>query len=64
MCRGDGTDERSDGSCRYGPFDTFLAVCWDRWEDEVKWNTKFVHLNRGDTLTSEQHRCTNEKKKF
>ncbi|OSM93775.1 transposase [Lonsdalea populi] len=30
----------------------------------MKWNTEFGHLNRGDMLTSEQHRCTNEKKKF
>ncbi|VCX04868.1 hypothetical protein BANRA_05386 [Escherichia coli] len=27
-------------------------------------NTEFGHLNRGDMLTSEQHRCSNEKKKF
>ena len=31
---------------------------------EVKWFTEFGHLNRGDMLTSEQHRCSNEKKKF
>ena len=31
---------------------------------EVKWFTEFGHLNRGDMLTSEQHRCHNEKKKF
>ncbi len=31
---------------------------------EVKWHTEFGHLNRGDMLTSEQHRCSNEKKKF
>ena len=30
----------------------------------VKWFTEFGHLNRGDMLTSEQHRCSNEKKKF
>ncbi|ENZ5719596.1 cadaverine/lysine antiporter, partial [Shigella sonnei] len=30
----------------------------------VKWHTEFGHLNRGDMLTSEQHRCSNEKKKF
>ncbi|MGT0435343.1 hypothetical protein ACVOA9_22800, partial [Shigella flexneri] len=30
---------------------------------EVKWHTEFGHLNRGDMLTSEQHRCSNEKKK-
>ncbi|ELD48619.1 hypothetical protein WKQ_02687 [Escherichia coli KTE174] len=30
----------------------------------VKWFTEFGHLNRGDMLTSEQHRCHNEKKKF
>ncbi|ROI70095.1 hypothetical protein BFD20_23790 [Escherichia coli] len=31
---------------------------------DVKWFTEFGHLNRGDMLTSEQHRCHNEKKKF
>ncbi|WP_363213547.1 hypothetical protein [Shigella flexneri] len=31
---------------------------------QVKWHTEFGHLNRGDMLTSEQHRCSNEKKKF
>jgi len=31
---------------------------------KLKWFTEFGHLNRGDMLTSEQHRCTNEKKKF
>ncbi|ALU57146.1 hypothetical protein BMD97_17415 [Klebsiella pneumoniae] len=30
----------------------------------LKWFTEFDHLNRGDMLTSEQHRCHNEKKKF
>ncbi len=30
----------------------------------VKWFIEFGHLNRGDMLTSEQHRCHNEKKKF
>ena len=32
--------------------------------EDVKWFTEFGHLNRGDMLTSEQHRCSNEKKKF
>ncbi|MDZ0475121.1 hypothetical protein M2S24_12715, partial [Klebsiella pneumoniae] len=32
--------------------------------DTLKWFTEFGHLNRGDMLTSEQHRCHNEKKKF
>ena len=32
--------------------------------DALKWFTEFGHLNRGDMLTSEQHRCSNEKKKF
>ena len=32
--------------------------------EQVKWFTEFGHLNRGDMLTSEQHRCHNEKKKF
>lgn len=31
---------------------------------EMKWFIEFGHLNRGDMLTSEQHRCHNEKKKF
>ncbi|MDW4691658.1 hypothetical protein NQ237_24205, partial [Escherichia coli] len=26
---------------------------------QVKWFTEFGHLNRGDMLTSEQHRCHN-----
>ncbi len=34
------------------------------YENTVKWHTEFGHLNRGDMLTSEQHRCSNEKKKF
>ncbi|EIQ42902.1 putative transposase [Shigella sonnei 3233-85] len=33
-------------------------------EEWLKWHTEFGHLNRGDMLTSEQHRCSNEKKKF
>ncbi len=32
--------------------------------NQLKWFTEFGHLNRGDMLTSEQHRCHNEKKKF
>ncbi len=36
----------------------------DLEEPSVKWHTEFGHLNRGDMLTSEQHRCSNEKKKF
>ncbi len=39
------------------------GLCADD-EPEVKWHTEFGHLNRGDMLTSEQHRCSNEKKKF
>ncbi|RIB75666.1 transcriptional regulator, partial [Escherichia coli] len=27
---------------------------------DLKWFTEFGHLNRGDMLTSEQHRCHNE----
>ncbi|MHB2127407.1 hypothetical protein ACYCDK_11870 [Escherichia coli] len=27
---------------------------------KLKWFTEFGHLNRGDMLTSEQHRCHNE----
>ncbi|WP_373683520.1 phage baseplate protein, partial [Shigella sonnei] len=26
---------------------------------DLKWHTEFGHLNRGDMLTSEQHRCSN-----
>lgn len=33
-------------------------------EPAVKWFTEFGHLNRGDMLTSEQHRCHNEKRNF
>ncbi|EOK2322767.1 hypothetical protein ACQ5AX_004538 [Escherichia coli] len=33
-------------------------------KSELKWFTEFGHLNRGDMLTSEQHRSHNEKKKF
>ncbi|MEH5647818.1 hypothetical protein PO584_24080, partial [Escherichia coli] len=32
---------------------TLRATVW------VKWFTEFGHLNRGDMLTSEQHRCHN-----
>ncbi len=44
-----------------------VAQCLDYWFDNyvsMKWFTEFGHLNRGDMLTSEQHRCHNEKKKF
>ncbi|EGK24281.1 transposase family protein [Shigella flexneri K-218] len=34
----------------------------EQWR--LKWHTEFGHLNRGDMLTSEQHKCSNEKKKF
>ncbi len=30
----------------------------------LKWFTEFGHLNRGDMLTSEQHRSHNEKRNF
>ncbi|PJH41869.1 hypothetical protein CUU01_14355 [Klebsiella pneumoniae] len=36
----------------------------DQRMEVLKWFTEFGHLNRGDMLTSEQHRCHNEKKKF
>ena len=39
----------------------FIAQCG---HESMKWFTEFGHLNRGDMLTSEQHRCHNEKKKF
>ena len=45
-----------------------LTLMWStiRKQENVilKWFTEFGHLNRGDMLTSEQHRCHNEKKKF
>ncbi|MHA2595597.1 transposase (plasmid) [Shigella dysenteriae] len=37
---------------------------YQRNRSTLKWFTEFGHLNRGDMLTSEQHRCHNEKKKF
>ncbi|WP_080734661.1 hypothetical protein [Cronobacter malonaticus] len=42
------------------------ALVWMRKNlfSSLKWFTEFGHLNRGDMLTSEQHRCHNEKKKF
>ncbi|ASQ61781.1 hypothetical protein BS647_07505 [Shigella flexneri 1a] len=40
------------------------SACYGAFIDQVKWHTEFGHLNRGDMLTSEQHRCSNEKKKF
>ncbi|MEN8562637.1 ead/Ea22-like family protein, partial [Escherichia coli] len=56
-------------------FNNFCRQEYYGWEDNftetpatdallVKWFTEFGHLNRGDMLTSEQHRCHNEKKKF
>nr|WP_256996209.1 MFS transporter [Escherichia coli] len=39
-------------------------ISWSLWWSLLKWHTEFGHLNRGDMLTSEQHRCSNEKKKF
>ncbi|MCX8271796.1 IS1 family transposase, partial [Escherichia coli] len=47
----------------------WLFYAYDRLRKTVvahvlKWFTEFGHLNRGDMLTSEQHRCHNEKKKF
>ncbi|EGI92720.1 putative transposase [Shigella boydii 5216-82] len=43
-----------------------LALCSVQISQQLclKWHTEFGHLNRGDMLTSEQHRCSNEKKKF
>ncbi|HFN8034877.1 TPA: hypothetical protein ACHG1G_004847, partial [Escherichia coli] len=42
----------------------FSLLCIEEPEAHLKWFTEFGHLNRGDMLTSEQHRCHNEKKKF
>ncbi len=39
-------------------------LSWIKRAIMLKWHTEFGHLNRGDMLTSEQHRCSNEKKKF
>ncbi|MEL3305356.1 outer membrane beta-barrel protein, partial [Escherichia coli] len=39
-------------------FGAGLAVGYDFYQ--LKWFTEFGHLNRGDMLTSEQHRCHNE----
>ncbi|WP_373272582.1 ABC-three component system middle component 2 [Escherichia coli] len=47
-----------------GPKSLHPAVPHRGAELLVKWFTEFGHLNRGDMLTSEQHRCHNEKKKF
>nr|WP_251361488.1 IS3 family transposase [Escherichia coli] len=43
-----------------------LAEAFEHYNEwhPLKWFTEFGHLNRGDMLTSEQHRCHNEKKKF
>ncbi|MCK7431528.1 hypothetical protein L8P32_23925, partial [Enterobacter chengduensis] len=41
---------------------TFPSTCITR--GVLKWFTEFGHLNRGDMLTSEQHRCHNEKKEI
>ncbi len=49
-----------------------VQAAWNRKKElisegikvSMKWHTEFGHLNRGDMLTSEQHRCSNEKKKF
>lgn len=40
-----------------------LGQC-HRLHQAMKWFTEFGHLNRGDMLTSEQHRCHNEKRNF
>jgi transposase-like protein len=37
---------------------------FDLFQNGLKWFTEFGHLNRGDMLTSEQHRCHNEKRNF
>ncbi|HIE0283219.1 TPA: hypothetical protein ACXI82_004318 [Escherichia coli] len=50
---------------KYAAFDVSAEyICKHRPMSGVKWFTEFGHLNRGDMLTSEQHRCHNEKKKF
>ncbi|MFP1727247.1 integrase arm-type DNA-binding domain-containing protein [Lonsdalea quercina] len=48
--------------CRYNRAYTGKATEISLWQ--LKWHTEFGHLNRGDMLTSEQHWCSNEKKKF
>ncbi|WP_213077723.1 hypothetical protein, partial [Escherichia coli] len=53
----------------YSTNEIYLGVKWHTESghlnrgDMLKWHTEFGHLNRGDMLTSEQHRCSNEKKK-
>ena len=48
-----------------GQFGDMLArIESGEFPEGMKWFTEFGHLNRGDMLTSEQHRCHNEKKKF
>ncbi|MCU4144273.1 hypothetical protein JKF61_17770 [Klebsiella quasipneumoniae] len=49
---------------RNGEAGEIIAALIDLGSVGVKWFTEFGHLNRGDMLTSEQHRCHNEKKKF
>jgi len=51
----------SSQAALYTPIDTSTLL---NSQFRVKWFTEFGHLNRGDMLTSEQHRCHNEKKKF
>ncbi len=52
------SDALSSGEISSNMNNTQLAAIF------LKWFTEFGHLNRGDMLTSEQHRCHNEKKKF
>lgn len=51
---------------RYREFTTLLqqTLTFVEPETDVQWFTEFGHLNRGDMLTSEQHRCSNEKRNF
>ncbi|MDF3563635.1 helix-turn-helix domain-containing protein, partial [Shigella flexneri] len=44
---------RKDPTKNKSPYLTTRQACI------VKWHTEFGHLNRGDMLTSEQHRCSN-----
>lgn len=53
-----------EGKGKPEPLKHNLSGFWSRRITEVKWHIEFGHLNRGDMLTSEQHRCSNEKKKF
>ncbi|SUJ87409.1 cryptic curlin major subunit [Shigella flexneri] len=61
---GQGSDDSSIDLTQRGFGNSATLDQWNGKNSEMKWHTEFGHLNRGDMLTSEQHRCSNEKKKF